>query len=89
MGLPDKKSRRREEEAAVARNDDRSPDRGAGRDGMVELLDVRTCDHPSKVRMEKVRRLRELIARGEYFVPAAELAEKLAAAMWGRGPLEQ
>jgi anti-sigma28 factor (negative regulator of flagellin synthesis) len=87
--LPDKKSRRREEEAAVARNDDQSPGADIGRYGIVELLDGRSAERPSEVRMEKVRRLRELIARGEYFIPAAELAEKLAAAMWGRGPLEQ
>jgi anti-sigma28 factor (negative regulator of flagellin synthesis) len=87
--LPDKKRWRREEEAAVARNDDRSPDRGEDREGNVELLDRPSASRSSAARMEKVRRLRELIARGEYFVPAAELAEKIAAAMWGRGPLQQ
>ena len=89
MGLPDKKSRRREEEAAVARNDDRPPDGRVDHDEIFESPVARSAGRSSEVSMEKVRRLRELIARGEYFVPAADLAEKIAAAMWGRGPLQQ
>jgi len=79
----------------MARSDDRPSGGGVGRDGglnrrgIVETLRFGSVDRPSKVRMEKVQRLRELIARGEYFVPASELAEKLAAVMWGRGALEQ